>query len=335
LLGLYLSTFFLIKLRFQYALLVTTIVHFAFVIIALVKDATALYDTVVFLFAIFFASLGSSYYLETYSRKNFIEEQILNMEQERLNIEQSKSEELLGNLLPISIAIQLKSMKTGYQGIARRFEEVSIAFIHIVGTSRLLKELGSLEMFNLMNKIFVKFDELTQSYQLEKIKTIGSSYMVAGNLPETLQNHVHCMIALALDMLSFIQQFSKETGHQFNLRIGLNVGNCVAGVIGTKKFSYDLWGDVVNVASRMESSGMPGLIQANESIRPYLSNIYDIEERGNIYIKGKGNMQTFFIKGKKSPGSIILKRAVTPLWPRSNSLATTGPAPMADVSTHH
>ncbi len=111
LLGLYLSTFFLIKLRFQYALAVTAVVHIAFVIIALVKDATALYDTVVLLFSIFFASLGSSYYLETYSRKNFIEEQILHKEQERLNIEQSKSEELLVNLLPVSIARQLKLMK--------------------------------------------------------------------------------------------------------------------------------------------------------------------------------------------------------------------------------
>ncbi len=91
--------------------------------------------------------------------------------------------------------------------------------------------------------------------------------MVAGNLPETLPNHVIHMVELALDMFKFIQQFSKETGYQFNLRVGLNVGNCVAGVIGTKKFSYDLWGDAVNVASRMESSGLPGLIQANETVR--------------------------------------------------------------------
>lgn len=108
--------------------------------------------------------------------------------------------------------------------------------MHIVGTSRLLKELGTKEMFDMVNKIFCKFDELTQTYQLEKIKTIGSSYMVAGNLPETLPNHVIHMVELALEMLKYIQQFSKETGYQFNLRVGLNVGNCVGGVIGSKKF---------------------------------------------------------------------------------------------------
>ena len=267
LLGLYLSNFFLIKLRFQYALLVTAIIHIAFVIIALVTEGLEMLETVVFLFSIFFSSLGSSYYLETYSRKNFLEQQILTKEQERLTIEQSKSEELLVNLLPVSIAHQLKLLKSGHQTIASRFDEVSIIFVHIAGTSKLMRDFGLKEMFNYVNKIFCKFDEFTQARKLEKIKTIGSTYMVAGNLPTPLPNHVNAMIDLVFDMFNFLKQFSEETGLNFTLRVGLNVGPVVAGVIGTKKFSYDLWGDVVNIASRMESTGTPGMIQANENVK--------------------------------------------------------------------
>lgn len=150
-------------------------------------------ENVVFISSVLLASLGSSYYLETYARKNFLDEQILLKEQERLNIEQSKSEELLVNLLPVSIANQLKTMNTGQRTIASRFEEVSIIFVHIAGTTKLMHNLGLKELFNNVNKIFCKFDEFTQSRGLEKIKTFGSTYMVAGNLPEPLPsiNIVH------------------------------------------------------------------------------------------------------------------------------------------------
>jgi hypothetical protein len=227
LVALYLSSFFLITLRFQYALVTTALIQVTFVIIALVNNTVDRIDTVVFLFSVFFTTSGACYYLETYSRKNFLEEQVLHKEQERLRIEQSKSEELLVNLLPVSVAHQLKAAKSGTT--ANKFDEVSIIFVHIAGTSKLLHEFGLKDMFNYVNKIFCKFDEFTQSYQLEKIKTIGSTYMVAGNLPTPLPNHVHAMINLALDMLRFIAEFSKETGLNFHLRIGLNVGPVVAG----------------------------------------------------------------------------------------------------------
>lgn len=254
LVGVYLANFFLIKLRFRNALLHTGIVHLAFTIIAFVHGTKYLV-MLVFLFSIFITSCIALYFLETYSRKNFLDQQILAKEKERLNIEQSKSQDLLMNLLPASIAERLKS---GEQDIASRFEEVSILFVHIAGklsqshftlyfsagTTKLMSEIGMEELFIMIHRIFSKFDECVVNHKLEKIKTIGATYMVAGNLPTPLENHLEAIVELAFDMLRTISEFSADTGHKFSLRVGINVGPVVAGVIGTKKWAYDLWGDV-------------------------------------------------------------------------------------------
>ena len=193
---------------------------------------------IVFLFSVLITSSVAAYFLEVYSRKTFLDQQILAKEQERLKVEQAKSDELLVNMLPLPIAEQMKS---GEQTVACKFEEVSILFVHIVGMSTLLQQFSLTEMFQYVHEIFCKFDEMVQKHKLEKIKTIGTTYMVAGNVPLALEGHEEAMIDLAFEMLRFISEFSAEKGRLFELRIGINLGPCSAGVIGTKKWVWDLW----------------------------------------------------------------------------------------------
>jgi len=210
-----------------------------------------------------------------------------------LKIEQEKSERLLLNILPDTIVAQLKESS---EAIADRFDEVTILFADIVDFTVLSAAIPPKELVVFLNKIFSEFDILAQKHGLEKIKTIGDAYMLAGGLPTRRPDHAEAVAAMALDMLEVIKQFKFDGHKELELRIGINTGVVVAGVIGLRKFIYDLWGDAVNLASRMESHGIAGEIQVSEATYQRLMHKYVLEERGLIQVKGKGEMKTYFLR---------------------------------------
>jgi len=156
------------------------------------------------------------------------------------------------------------------------------------------------KVVEMLNKIISVFDRLTDKYGLEKIKTIGDAYMVVGGVPNPLPHHAEAIAGFALDIQNQIKNFKWKSGEPLQMRMGINSGPVVAGVIGEKKFIYDIWGDAVNVASRLESHGMPGKIQISERTAKLLGGKYELEERGEIEIKGRGNLFTYFLKNRKS-----------------------------------
>jgi adenylate cyclase len=214
-----------------------------------------------------------------------------------LKQEQQETERLLLNILPKEIAEKLKGET---QTIADTFDNVTVLFADLVGFTQLASELSAIEIVEILNIIFSQFDYLIEQHDLEKIKTIGDAYMIVGGLPIPNPFHETAMINMALDMLKSIAEFNRKTQNNLSLRIGIHTGSVVAGVIGTKKFIYDLWGDTVNIASRMESQGIAGKIQVTEDIYQRLKDSYLFEKRGAINIKGKGEMLTYFLLGKKN-----------------------------------
>lgn len=215
---------------------------------------------------------------------------------EQLAIEQEKSERLLLNILPEPIANRLKDE---HHSIADGFAEVTILFADIVKFTELSSQVPPEKLVSLLNEIFSAFDRLTERYGLEKIKTIGDAYMVAGGIPNLRPDHAEAVANMALDMREEIAEFNKRHDSNCNIRIGINTGPVVAGVIGTKKFIYDLWGDTVNVASRMESHGMAGAIQVTADTYELLRDRFTFEPRGSINVKGKGEMMTYLLVGRK------------------------------------
>ncbi|HHP7246152.1 MAG TPA: adenylate/guanylate cyclase domain-containing protein, partial [Elainellaceae cyanobacterium] len=183
--------------------------------------------------------------------------------------------------------------------IADRFDNVTILFADIVDFTSLSVRVQPTELVNLLNDIFSSFDQLADHHQLEKIKTIGDAYMVVGGLPTSRPDHALAIADMALDMQDTITRFRRDNGEPFQLRIGIHAGPVVAGVIGIKKFIYDLWGDTVNVASRMESQGMGGKIQVTQDFCEKLKAYYQFETRGLINVKGRGEMMTYWLTGRK------------------------------------
>lgn len=215
--------------------------------------------------------------------------------QESLRFQQEQTEQLLLNILPESIAHQLKRYPST---IADSFEAVSVLFADIVGFTEFSARTSPKELVKILNLIFSKFDQLAERHGLEKIKTIGDAYMVVAGLPTPHPNHALAIAEMALDMQTEMVRLGNQTGEAFKLRIGINSGPVVAGVIGIKKFFYDLWGDTVNVASRMEAQGVDGAIQVTAATYELLRDKYLFEERGVIFVKGKGEMITYLLTGK-------------------------------------
>jgi class 3 adenylate cyclase len=214
----------------------------------------------------------------------------------QLRIEREKSERLLLNILPAAIAERLKED----QGvIAESFAEATILFSDVVGFTQMSARITPVELVYLLNEIFSSFDELAARHGLEKIKTIGDAYMVAAGLPERRADHAEAMADMGLDMQTALDAFNRSRGTSLNIRTGINTGPVVAGIIGTSKFIYDLWGDAVNTASRMESHSTPGRIQVTASTYERLRHAYLFEPRGTINVKGKGDMLTYFLLGRK------------------------------------
>ena len=204
-----------------------------------------------------------------------------------------RSENLLLNILPFSIANRLKSQQ---EVIADDFEEASVLFADLVGFTTLVSQLSARETVSMLNDIFSAFDHAADRYKLEKIKTIGDAYMIAGGVPISSSDHLRKMILMAQEMFGILQSHNGKFGHNLSLRIGIAYGPVTAGVIGARKFSYDIWGDTVNVASRMESTGIPGRIQVTAEVADAVKDDFTFEERGLVAIKGKGEMKTFFVK---------------------------------------
>lgn len=186
-----------------------------------------------------------------------------------------------------------EELKQGHRNIADGFSEVSVLFADIVGFTTLSTHISPTELVALLNQIFSVFDGLSDRHGLEKIKTIGDNYMVAGGLSVPRADHTEAIAAMALDIQQAISQFHVDGSEPLCLRIGINTSPVVAGVIGTKKFIYDLWGDAVNTASRMESHSLPSKIQITETTYQRLKGKYQMEERGVINVKGKGEMLTY------------------------------------------
>lgn len=215
----------------------------------------------------------------------------------KLELERHKSEGLLLNILPVSIAQRLKEDNAV---IADHFDSTTVLFSDIVGFTAMSETVTPTELVNRLNRIFRAFDDLVQKYDLEKIKTIGDAYMVAGGFPEMREGHTVDVAAMALEMLTVLQDCGLDGEAPVEIRIGIHCGPAVAGVIGIKKFAYDVWGDTVNTASRMESSGLPGRIQLSEQAAKIIEHEFEIEERGAVEIKGKGQMKTYWLLGRRA-----------------------------------
>jgi class 3 adenylate cyclase len=210
-----------------------------------------------------------------------------------------ENERLLLSILPASIAARLKS---GADSIADHFPGVSVLFADIVGFTVLSGGMSPQPLVSLLDELFTQFDELADRHGVEKIKTIGDCYMAVCGVPEETADHAAVLADLALEMIESLKQFNGRRGTSLRIRIGLNTGPVVAGVIGRSKFIYDLWGDTVNTASRMESTGAPDRIQVTEAMQRVLAPLFDLEERGEVEVKGKGRLRTWFLLGRKAAG---------------------------------
>ena len=220
----------------------------------------------------------------------------LQYEKELLQLEKEKSEHLLLNILPRPIAERLKG---GERTIADSHPQVTVLFADLVGFTQLSSKTAPQELVNLLNEVFSHFDRLAERHGLEKIKTIGDSYMLVGGLPVPRADHAEAVAEMALDMVEEVGRFNRHSQTQIDLRIGINSGPVVAGVIGRKKFTYDLWGDTVNLASRMESAGTPNTIHVAPSTHAALSGKYELSERGLVSCKGVGEITTWYLTGRK------------------------------------
>lgn len=214
-----------------------------------------------------------------------------------LQIEQERSERLLLNILPGAIAERLKNST---QPIADGFAEVSVMFADIVNFTRVAEGLTPQQVFAMLNKIFSSFDELAERYGLEKIKTIGDAYMVAGGLNDTRSDYSEALADMALDMCRLLRHDFNINEQHLEVRIGIGTGPVVAGVVGKKKFIYDLWGDTVNIASRVTTEGIPGMVQVDERTYARLRDRFAFHEPQTICLKGKGNMVVYRLIGRRA-----------------------------------
>ncbi|MBW4466728.1 MAG: response regulator [Pegethrix bostrychoides GSE-TBD4-15B] len=207
-----------------------------------------------------------------------------------------ESEQLLASILPQSIAQQLKRKP---DTIADSFANVTVLFADLVNFTAFSTRVPPSELVRLLNQIFSAFDQLAEQFELEKIKTIGDEYMVAGGLPKLRPNHLEAVAEMALAMQQVVQQFKSDLGEPFQLRIGIHSGPVVAGVIGKKKLTYDLWGETVNLASRLQTQGVAGQIQVSPAVYAELCQNYWLEPRGTLLVKGYGNLDTYWLRRRK------------------------------------
>ena len=213
-----------------------------------------------------------------------------------LEMEQARSEKLLLNILPAPIAERLKEND---MRIADHYDSVTVMFADLVNFTHISEKMPPAQLIDLLSQVFLRFDKLAEKYQVEKIKTIGDAYMVISGAPVVCEDHAQRIANMALEMREVLKEVGLKLGLILNMRIGINSGPVVAGVIGSSKFSYDLWGDTVNMASRMEETSMVDGIQITQETKQLLDHSYEFEARGSIKVKGKGVVNTFMLIARK------------------------------------
>jgi len=214
-----------------------------------------------------------------------------------LDAEHARSEALLRNILPGSIADRLKG---GATVLADAHPAVTVLFADIVDFTPYAERTGPEDVVQLLDRVFSAFDDVADAHGLEKIKTIGDAYLLVGGLPEARDDHAMAVARASLDLISASDRLSRETGIPLRIRVGMDTGPVVAGVIGRRKFSYDLWGDTVNTASRMESNGAAGRINVTGRVEATLRDEFEFEPRGPVEVKGKGSIEAFFLIGPRA-----------------------------------
>ncbi len=219
-------------------------------------------------------------------------EELVNNRTNQLRLEKEKSDQLLHNILPKEVADELKEQGTT---TPTHFEHATILFADFKGFSTAASSMSPDRLINELNEIFQKFDDIIENNELEKIKTIGDAYMAAGGIPKETEGHAIKCVKAALDMLKYINERNRESSFEWEMRVGLHTGEVIAGVVGRHKFTYDLWGDTVNIASRMESAGEEGKINISSSTHELVKQYYDCEYRGKIDMNGQGKIDMYFV----------------------------------------
>jgi class 3 adenylate cyclase/CheY-like chemotaxis protein len=245
------------------------------------------------------ARLTSSIEKKRLRDMELLRRQQLQAQHEQLEKEQEKTENLLLNILPRSVSQRLKA---GEKRIADAHPEVSVLFADLVGFTQLSKGLSAERLVEILDQIFSDFDAIVGAAGVEKIKTIGDCYMLVGGVPEPRPDHAVAVVQAGFDMLNAMARINQQHGTQLQIRVGVNSGPVVAGVIGMHKFTYDLWGNTVNVASRMESTGTPGRVHVSPSTAQHLGQHFALEPRGSVSVKGIGEIETFFVNPPVSAG---------------------------------
>ena len=285
--------FVVIRLRFVFAAIAAGTYLIGFVVVVLTRPAGGTALDIFLVSAAIVVGLAATYLLERSARDVFVQRRVIESQAAELTLAHATSERLLLNVLPESVAERLKSGETT---IADGFDDATVLFADLVGFTPLAASLSPAETVGLLDRLFSAFDLLADRHGLEKIKTIGDAYMVVGGVPVAGADHPERAVAMGLDMLDAVGDLAAAVGRPLEVRIGIHTGPLVAGVIGTRKFIYDLWGDTVNIASRLESHGIPGAIQISDATWSRVRGTVTAKPRGPIELKGRGTVETFVIE---------------------------------------
>ena len=295
------------RLHFRYAVLTNVIIliGYEFSNIVLLRRLDTETGLVIFIMHNFFflganvIGMFTSFYLERYARREFLQKYTM-------QVQRDQADKLLYNVLPERIAEKLKRSN---ELIAEEFSSASVLFADIVNFTPISAKFDPLEVVEMLNELFSHFDELVDKYSVEKIQVAGDGYMVAAGVPTARKNHAIVLAHLALEMMDYVKREEFLGGrHSIEIRIGINSGPLIGGVIGRKKFFYALWGDMVNTASRMESHGESGKIQITRATYELIRDHFECESIGEITVKGKGKMEAWHLIGEKEKARTTVKR---------------------------
>lgn len=291
------------RIRMPLALLPAAVIVGAFVVAVGPRTTTGrLNFDVLLLVAVLVIGLIGVIVLERASRESFRQRRTIEAQREQVGREQAKSDALLRTILPVGIVARLRERR---EAVADAHEATTLLFADLVGFTVMAERLGPQRTAALLNSLVSRWDVLAAEAGVEKIKTIGDAYFAAAGVPEPQADHSTRIVELGFAMIRATAELARTTGEPLAIRVGVHSGPVVAGVIGRTKFSYDLWGDTVNVASRLESTGIPGEIQASEATVALLDGSYDVVPRGTVELKGKGPMPTFLVRARRAPVSPV------------------------------
>jgi adenylate cyclase len=294
-----LFAFLVLRLRFVVAITAAAPYVLTFALVSLTAGRSGAVFELFLLLGAVFSAAAATYALETGARRVYYQGRVIVDQQRDLEKERDKSDRLLRNMLPEAILARLRE-DTGT--VADAFPIATILFADLVDFTPLAERLLAEETVSLLNGLFSRLDDLAAIHGVEKIKTIGDAYMAVGGVPIAAADHAERVVSLGLDMLRVVHEYADEVGQPLVLRIGIHSGPVVAGVIGKQRYSYDLWGDTVNVASRMESHGVPDAIQVSEATWDRVRHSFAGVPRGEIDIKGKGKLRGYLITGPAPNG---------------------------------